>query len=1055
MRNRGSAVSPRISRLVAALAGLGLALAIGWSVAPRPEPGSAERGGAPGVAGLARPMAPAAGERLTALVQLELPPLAAVGRAWGHEQRRAHLAQLAAAQDAVGAAVEDRGGQVIARFSHAAAGLAVLIDAAAAAGLSELPGVRAVVRVSDYQAQQGEPPAAASLAELSALIGADEVRRRGNDGRGVAIALVDTGVDYTHQKLGGPGDPAAYRRAVCGSPDLEPGAPGCANGQGAPPADLFPNLKVRGGYDFLGDRWPSPDPRCGGLIVCALPDPNPVDLSGHGTHAADIAAGLPATPGGADGGVAPGADLWAFKACNGPAGLCEGVALLSALDAALDLDGSDRGACTPGLTPGCRAYDPADVISLSLSFPYGQPEDALALFADVAGYYGSLVVAAAGNDGDRPYIIGSPATASAALAVAESSLPAPDPGAPGATVERIAPDASRGPRINDTALKPDLAAPGAVLSARVGTGTGLAPFGGSSGAAPVAAGAAALVIQELNDKGLLDVGPGLGVGDELRLSLAPLVKAVLMNSAYADLRTADGGPAPLSLQGAGRISALDSFVARTLAWDGSAMIDLLAGDPALANCSVTPYVDLLNYIFFKIPPPCAAQYPGGDPLFQAWNAQAGSISFGYRPVAVAQRLTRQVVVHNYARSPRSYALSTGLRFADDVGRGVELAVTPTALSLPGGGFEVVTLTMTLSPSALRDWTLNGGSLGAAGSAACASPTPERDCPSLTLFEVDGALIIDGGPRNRVALPIHVLPHRAADVVVSRVSETEVLLENRAAYEQGAVEAFALVDSSPNKCDLVADGVCVDGDYRVGSRPGLGRSPTDIRFVGLRSASVPGLNLEHGFPPAPAGALADELIEFAVTVFDRPYRASPNVPLQFEVHIDADRNGLTDYVVYNADLGGGRDGRSAVFVQDVNPVDGTRPTRAYRFTDADLNTQSWVLPVPAAAVDLRSDQPFTWYVLAYDAYFLDAGAGPPWDCSPGPATACGSAAHTTQTGALRFRPAVSGLAVPPESAAALPYGEDAGGPAGSPSQIGLLLLHRDALPGQGASEVLIR
>lgn len=1180
-------MSTRIARLIVVVGGLALILAL---LAPIARPAVAQRGltmpayrelvQAAARASWAQQPVAAPGARLAVLVQLDMAPLAVAGREWDHARRRAYLIELQARQSQVAAAVEARGGTVLARFSQASAGLAVAVDSADTSALTALPGVTAVLRVGDYAADQSTTPAtAATLAELSALIGADKVRERGNNGRGVDLAIVDSGLDYTHVKLGGPGSVEAYNRAVCGSAELAPGTPGCAAGLGAPPADLFPNAKVRGGYDYVGDVWPSPDTRCGTRLSCPVPDPNPIDLDGHGTHVGDIAAGLPSTLGADDAGIAPGANLWAFKACNGAAGRCEGVALLAAIDAALDLDRSDQGACTPGVTPGCLVYDPADVITLALSYSYGQPEDALTLFANLAGYYGSLVVASAGNDGDKPYIVGSPATAAAALAVAESRFPgapatslqiggrpldalhqgwspavaggaqarlragdglggnndgcapllawqgalllerggcptevkAANAAAAGAAfilvadngrssappalvgdratlpvfslayaegrrlrtaaasaavligaapeppvVEQIAPDASRGPRIADNGLKPDIAAPGAVRSAQAGTGTTVTPFGGSSGAAPVAAGAAALVIQELEDFGVLDAAPGLGVQlpGYPRLSVAPFVKSLLMNQARADLRTQTGELAAYTQQGAGRLDALASFTGRTLAWDATAVISLLAATPTLTGCSVQPYIDLLNYIFFKITPPCAAAYPFGDPFYQAWNSQAGSLSFGYRPTVGYQELSRQVVVYNYSRSPRSYSLSSSLRFANDQARGVGLSVTPASLSLPPAGFQVVTLTMTISPGALRDWTLNGGRLGNSGSASCDSPTPELDCPSLTLFEVDGALLIDGGTNNRVSLPIHVLPRKAADVVLSRQLEDQLILSNFSDYKQGVSDAFALVDVSPNKCDT-RDGLCSDVEYIPGARPGIGQSPVDIANVGLRGYGVPGLNAALGLPPTPAGALPDELVEFAITVYDRPYRASPNFPAQFEVHIDATRDGVTDYVAFNADLGDGRDGRSAVFVRDVNPADGVRPTTPYLFTVADFNSQNWVLPVPAAAVDLRSDQPFRFYVLAFDAYFRGSDAAQPWDCSPGLPAACGAGAHTMQTGALRFRPAQLSVTVPAAARSALFFSEDVGGIAGSPSQLGLLLLHRDAPAGRESTKVQLR
>ncbi len=79
-------------------------------------------------------------------------------------------------------------------------------------------------------------------------------------GAGVTIAVIDTGVDYTHADLGG-----------------------C----------LGAGCKVIGGYDFIGN------------------DPDPIDDHGHGTHVAATAAGN-----GALLGVAPDASILAYKALD-------------------------------------------------------------------------------------------------------------------------------------------------------------------------------------------------------------------------------------------------------------------------------------------------------------------------------------------------------------------------------------------------------------------------------------------------------------------------------------------------------------------------------------------------------------------------------------------------------------------------------------------------------------------------------------------------------------------------------------------------------------------
>ncbi|KAL9942163.1 hypothetical protein ACHAQF_007360 [Verticillium nonalfalfae] len=94
------------------------------------------------------------------------------------------------------------------------------------------------------------------------------LHQQGIKGKGVKIAVVDTGVDYTHPDLGG---------------------------------GFGPGFRVAGGYDFAGDgNWPK-GPR--------EPDEDPMGLQDHGTHVAGIVAGK----GEKWSGVAPEATIYAYK----------------------------------------------------------------------------------------------------------------------------------------------------------------------------------------------------------------------------------------------------------------------------------------------------------------------------------------------------------------------------------------------------------------------------------------------------------------------------------------------------------------------------------------------------------------------------------------------------------------------------------------------------------------------------------------------------------------------------------------------------------------------
>lgn len=1130
------------------------------------------------------------------LVYIDMLPLGVVGRTQSAQERLDYAAQIRAAQDQLLPRITALGGQVLGRFTHASTGLAVTIDSSRVEALRGLGGVLAVHQVTNYQL---------ALSDSVPWIGATEVQQRlGLSGRDVDIAVIDTGVDYTHRKLGGPGTREAYNAAYCGDPRVDPRDPTtgvCQPAYDRPATAYFPNAKVKGGYDWVGELWPNRDRRCGldangTPQVCIVPDTNPIDINGHGTHVADIAAGLDSSAQDSvnDSGVAPGANIWAFKACSATAGACDGLALLLALDDAMDLDNNTA------------TYDPADVINLSLGAIYGQPEDDLTLFADIASYYGSLVVAAAGNGGDKPYIISSPSTASAALSVAQSTMPnerlfainagsvsaaatlqlwsspfrtqlsgplqygdgaggnlngcsaynSPQTGkvllvdrggctvsakaaaatAAGAAFVIIANNqfsntpptfafgggavaipalvvtqndgaalkvalgqnrnlradsgpaalillradivatSSRGPRIADGAIKPDLAAPGASISAVAGSGSGKAAFGGTSGAAPMVAGGAALLIEALEQRGLLNSAPGLDAANGTA-SLAPLVKALLMNTAnpatYIGGSAADGGRdflAPITLQGAGRLDLRAAVESHTIAWDVTDLdrylMDKQSGQPVDPACQVRPVLDVLFYYFLGMLPRCASDSSFGNDFFTAWNQQTGSISFKYNDISGYATQRRKILILNLSATEQTYQLSSLFRYQDDADKGATLSVTPATITIPPGQpGAVVDVTLELRAANLRDWSFDGGQYGASGTNIyCADPTYDSipivgeptgpGCPTLQMYEIDGVLTIDGGPGNTVRLPWQVLPSKAANTYVSSVllEEQTIRLRNPARFKAGDVDVFALIDVSPNDCDVVdANGRCLITDYQPGIIPGLNASPVDLHEVGIRSYVVPGLNAYLGLPEAPYGAIPDEVIEFGLSVYDAPFRASRNFPVMFEVLIDADRDGRVDYIAFNADLSrDGSDGRNAVFVcesrrtGDAARCDTGDPVRPYFYTLTDFNSQNWVMSVPAAALGLASTQPFDFAVRASDIYFT----GLVTDCAP---VDC-QGFFTYQTGLPKYNAFEFAFQIPPQGSYTINYERSERGLAASPSQIGLLFFHRDGEIGRESSSI---
>ncbi len=421
-----------------------------------------------------------------------------------HRVSKEHTAKLDQDQRRLLPALARLGGTVLYRTQRTYNGIGLLLPVEHVTTLAALPGVRAV-----HPAVLHQLAYSSNLHEVAAP--AAWTAAPGGTGAGQKIAIVDTGIDYTHADFGGAGTPAASDAARANSREVEPGTG-------------FPNAKVAGGIDLVGDDY---DAQGDADQATPRPDPDPVDCYGHGTHVAGIAAGLGVTeegttyrgPYSTDGpspalrispGVAPGASLYAVKIFG-----CHGVTAVTpaALEWAIDPNGDGD------------FTDRMDVINLSLGSPFGSAYDSSAVAAENAARAGIVVVTSAGNQSDTYYATSSPGTSDRAIAVAASQG------------EDISSFSSRGPRRGDNALKPDIAAPGSgIYSARHNSGAGGITISGTSMASPHVAGAAAL---------LRERRPGWSVEE---------LKAALLNTAGPRLHTTAGTTYSPVRAGAGRLN---------------------------------------------------------------------------------------------------------------------------------------------------------------------------------------------------------------------------------------------------------------------------------------------------------------------------------------------------------------------------------------------------------------------------------------------------------------------------------------------------------------------
>ncbi len=668
---------------------------------------------------------------------------------------------------------------VVAKTKNLISGIIIQGDIQSLQTLRANPSVSDILPIYDYELHVDE---SAKYMKGTALVEAGIAT-----GKGIRVAVLDTGIDYTHAAFGGEGTPEAYAAATADATDTP----------------VWPRGQIIGGYDFINS------------------DPDPIDVTtNHGTHVSHSVLGL-----------APEAELYVYSVCSNVS--CPGAAQLSALEAAMDPNGDGD------------ISDRVDVINMSLGGDFGTTKGgAVQEMLDNAAKLGVISAISAGNDGATPFIIGGPSTTKSVMSVgamthptteathvdstfngteiniapagfnisnvfsvtsADTSLVYPDENQNGCVAFADGTDFTgkvviidRG-ACNFTSKVINAQDKGAefVLIANHTAGAGAPGLGGSDDAVKIPSAGISLEDGQVMKKALEEgatinysfvstsvvqsgaiasftsrgpssdgylkpeiTAPGVNIDTAhpgLGTELSPIsgtsfsspmtagamallrealpnrnafeIKATLMNSANLDVTmearsvNADAALAPISFIGAGLVDVEKASKLDVAAWDK--------------------------------------------------NTKQAALAYGLMNLAKTTEFTKHVTIKNFSSTAKNYTLSLEERFANDMESGALSFTYPSTVNVPAGGSVDVEVKLSVDPSKLHEWTLDADKL--------MSPSGSDD---LTVSEYDGALRFTDGDEN-FHLVYHLLPKASASVEVSTEITDEGVIHN--VTNNGAVD----------------------------------------------------------------------------------------------------------------------------------------------------------------------------------------------------------------------------------------------------------------------------